>query len=72
MADPIQRLETWARANERRYFEIRFVAESDRPWSVELSNDEFGWSATADCHDSLEEATEHAFAKAEREEAQDG
>lgn len=68
---PLTRLEAWARKDEARYFEIRFIAESPHPWAVELNNDEFGWSAVADCHDELEEATDHAFGLAMVEEAKD-
>ncbi len=67
----LERLEQWARENDARYFEIRFIAAAPLPWAVELNNDEFGWSAVADCHESLENATDHAFGIAAKEQAMD-
>lgn len=67
-ATPLSRLQQWAALDKDRVFDIRYIAAIAHPWAVELSNDSVSWGVTADGHDSLERAVEHALSEAVEEE----
>ena len=68
MENPIGMLVEWANKDKRhRYFEIRHETSVPHPWAVQLDNDEYSWSVTADCYESLYDATRYALTLADVE-----